>query len=379
MPMKNAIDPYKRHKTRWPGVTYREKSDGSRSYFVRAGGSHIPVEGGEKEALELQGKLRTQPKGTVVSSNLRFEPLSEEWLASKRHLRPRTLTCYRDALDRIVLPTFGSMKVSAITTQHIAKAIRELEERDLSSSTINNYLLPLGSTLAFAASRGLIPRSPFSLLTRDDRPRKKVTRTQDHVWNDEEIQALLEASEYLAKQPESRYDYSPILRLAVKTGLRPGELLGLQWQDIDFEGVDLHVNRQWTRQGVFGPPKTDAAYRRIPLSDDLAASLRDHHKKALAMGLASEVIFPSRTGGPLSHRNVERRGFDRAAELAEVEGVSFYSLRHAFASRMIFRGISPTVLARLMGHESSAITERRYTHLFDMVRTDDAVRQAMSG
>jgi integrase len=64
-------------------------------------------------------------------------------------------------------------------------------------------------------------------------------------------------------------------------------------------------------------------------------------------------------------------------EKAGIEGVTFHSMRHAFASRMIDRGISSTVLAALMGHESSTITERRYIHLFDRQRTDEAVRQAM--
>ena len=99
----------------------------------------------------------------------------------------------------------------------------------------------------------------------------------------------------------------------------------------------------------------------------------------MVSGKPSEFVFASRAGGPLSHRNVTRRGFEPAAKLAGIEGVSFHSLRHAFASRMIFKEISPTVLARLMGHESSVVTERRYIHLFDMVRTDEAVRRAMSG
>lgn len=80
----------------------------------------------------------------------------------------------------------------------------------------------------------------------------------------------------------------------------------------------------------------------------------------------------------LKHRNATRRGFEAAAKYAGNEDVSFHSMRHAFASRMIDRGISSTVLAALMGQESSAITERRYIHLFDRQRTDDAVRQAMS-
>jgi integrase len=70
--------------------------------------------------------------------------------------------------------------------------------------------------------------------------------------------------------------------------------------------------------------------------------------------------------------------FEPAAKQAGIEGVTFHSMRHAFASRLIDKGISSTVLAKLMGHESSAITERRYVHLFDKQRTDEAVRQAMS-
>ena len=89
-------------------------------------------------------------------------------------------------------------------------------------------------------------------------------------------------------------------------------------------------------------------------------------------------VFAAKNGKPLGHRNVTRRGFEPAAKKAEIEGVSFHDMRHAFASRMIDRGISSTVLAKLMGHESSVITEKRYIHLFDQQRTDEAVRQAMA-
>jgi integrase len=371
-------DPHTRHKTRYRGITYRVRADGSRTYFVYASGKQLPVEGGEREALDLQAELRRRPKGTGVVSNVRFGDLSEEWFASKHKLKPWTLTCYRDALDRIVLPRFGRLKLSAITTQEVAKFIRELEARGLSSSTTNNYMLPLTGTLSMAVSRGLIQQNVCKLLTKDERPAKKISRKQDHVWNDDEIAALLDASAYLSRQPASQYNYEPILRLAVFTGLRLGELLGLQWQDLDLDARELHVRRQWTRAGQLDTPKTEAALRRIPLSDDLVTFLREHHKRALIEGKAGSFVFISRSGGPLSHRNVQRRAFEPAAALAEIEGVSFHSLRHAFASRMISRGISATVLARLMGHESSAITERRYIHLFDVQRTDDAVRIAMA-
>jgi integrase len=151
---------------------------------------------------------------------------------------------------------------------------------------------------------------------------------------------------------------------------------GARYIDLD-EGV-LYVRRQWTRTQEYATPKTDAGLRRIPLSDEMVKFLCEFKMRSRQSGDETCLVFPSRNGKPLGHRNVTRRGFEPAAEHVGIKGVSFHSMRHAFASRMIDRGISSTVLASLMGHESSAITERRYIHLFDRQRTDDAVRQAMA-
>lgn len=348
----------------------------STSSTRRAGSTRS--KGGEREALtkqaDLRGKLAKGEK--VVSANVRFGESAEHWFESKRKLRPWTRKSYRDALDRILLPRFGHCKLGTITPEQVAALIRELEGKGLASSTIWNYLLPLSGTLAFAVRRGLLAVNPCSLLTSDDRPQRRE-RKQDHVWSPEEIEALLEASELLARRFGSQYDYSPLLRTAVVTGLRLGELLGLQWQDLDLEQGVLHVRRQYSRMGELAPPKTPAALRRIPLSPEVLRFLAGHKLRS-RHSKEDDFIFASNGGNPLGHRNVTRRGFEPAAELAEIEGVSFHSLRHAFASRMIARGISSTVLASLMGHESSTITERRYIHLFDRERTDDAVRKAMS-
>src|SRR5207247_4926982 len=106
--------------------------------------------------------------------------------------------------------------------------------------------------------------NPYSLLTRDERPKPKPKKP-DHVWSDAKMDALIQAAERLAAQPESRYDYSPLLRVALATGLRLGELLGLQWQDIDLHEGALQVRRQWTRMGEYAPTKSDAGVRRVPL------------------------------------------------------------------------------------------------------------------
>ena len=188
--------------------------------------------------------------------------------------------------------------------------------------------------------------------------------------------ALVEAAEYLARQPEARYDYSPLIKIALATGLRLGELLGLTWADVDLHAGELHVRRQWTRLWDYGPLNTRAAVGRLPLSEDIVtylastSSRRDSPRTPTRSSRRSPVdrsaiaTSPSAASSQRGSAGLRRR--------------SFHSMRHAFASRMIARGISATVLARLMGHETSVITERRYVHLFDKQRTHDAVRQAMA-
>ena len=266
--------PYLRIPTRHRGISYRPRADGTRQYTVCFQGRYIGVEGGEREALAKQAELRgkaARGERPVTSTRATFAEVAEQWLASKRHLRPWTRKNYRAALDLVLIPRFGQMRLTAITPEHIARLIRELERegpsgKPLSSSMIDGYLRPLNGAMTFALRRGLITVNPCTLLTSDDRPHRRERR-QDHVWSDEEIEALIEAAEELARKPASRYDYTPLLRTALFTGLRLGELLGLQWQDVDLHEGVIHVRRQHTRLGEYAPPKTKAALRRIPLSE----------------------------------------------------------------------------------------------------------------
>ena len=197
------------------------------------------------------------------------------------------------------------------------------------------------------------------------------------MWSDEEMDALIEASERLAKLPQARYDYSPLLRLALFTGLRLGELLGLQWKDIDLHEGELHVRRQWTRLGEYALTKSNAGIRRVPLSVDVVKFLTALKLTSPFSG-DEDPVFASKSGKPLGHRNVTRRGSEPAIKEAGIEGVSIHDLRHAFASRMISRGVELVALASLMGHEDARITLSRYAHVYDKRRTDEAVRQAMA-
>ena len=222
--------------------------------------------GGEREALGLQAELRGKAaRGERIRpSKATFAEVAEDWFASKRKLRPWTRTSYRDSLERILLPRFKDTKIGAVGIDDVARLIRELEAKGLATSTIESHLVPLSGTFSFAVRRGLLSVNPCLLLSSDDRPQRRERR-QDHVWSEEEMQALIAAAEELANQPASRYDYAPLIRVALYTGLRLGELLGLQWQDIDLQEGVLHVRRQWTRTGEYedeSRPAPDSALLR---------------------------------------------------------------------------------------------------------------------
>jgi integrase len=378
---KATAGPYKRIKTRHRGVTYRLKADGSRTYYVYAAGRFIAVDGGEKQALAKQAELRGRvARGERAAPKpVRFKQVAEEWFESKRHLRPWTRKSYRFALDRVLLPRFGQLKLGQITPDHLAKLIRELEQQGLSASYIEELLKPLGGTFKYAMRKQLVTMNPLQLLTPDDRPARKERERRE--WTPRDVTALLEASREIAQRPTSQQDYSLLLETAIRTGLRLGELLGLQWRDLDLKQGILQVRRQWTRDGTYSEPKTPAAIRLVPLAAEMVKKLAEH-KLAADYSADDEPVFASSTGLPLNHRNVAQRGFEAAAKQAGLiaDGqprVTFHDLRHAFASIMIERGLSSTVLARVLGHRDATTTERKYVHLFNRQRTDGQVREAM--
>jgi integrase len=307
----------------------------------------------------------------------------------KARLRPRTARSYRSSLDLVLIPRFGRWKLGAIDADAIAKLTRDLEReglhaidperraRPLTRSSIDNHLKPLCGALGHAVRRGKIASNPFDVLTSDDRAAKGEPETP-YEWCDGDFDALLAASSALAAKKESRYDYTPLLRLTARLGLRLGEVTGLQWWDFDKDAGYLTVSRQWTRDDGYAPPKTKAGTRRIPLPADLRDEL-------IALRLHSRYsqdehpIFASREGGPLQHRNVARRGFERSRDEAKLpKRLTFHDLRHAAASRMIAAGLSPVVVAELLGHGDATVTLSVYAHLWDRQRTDEAVRAALA-
>ena len=374
------------YKTKHRGLVYRELADGSRTYlgFV-PGKGRVKLEAKSlKDAIAEHGELRGRvAKGhKIPSASIRFEQVAEEWYASKEgRLREWTRIEYRRALDKEVIPVFGHRRLRDITIDDVAKWVKKLQARSLSASTIENYLKPLSGTFKHAVRRELVNQNPVALLTRDERPQRAPGDRKAYEWTSEEIVAVFRASEKLAAKPDGHdANYTPLLRMAVYSGLRLGELLGLQWRDLDFEAGVIEVRRQFTKTGSFEAPKTHAGLRRVPLRPELVVLLKAEKEKAFSKGRAKpeDLVFPNRYGKPKLHRVVQR-AWNRIRDEAKLpERVTFHDLRHAFASIAVASGADALFLAQTLGHANPAITFRVYAHLFDREAKEDAFRQAMS-
>jgi integrase len=175
---------------------------------------------------------------------------------------------------------------------------------------------------------------------------------------------------------------------ALYTGARISELLGLVWEDIDFEQGEVHVRAQLSRAHRGAPPqrvatKTPASVRDVPLVPQLASLLADHrHRSRFAKD--SDWVFATANGTPHGHRNVTRRGLQRAARRARIEdgagpALRYHDLRHSFASHLILDlGLDVAQTSRFLGHASPTITLNVYTHLFERARHMREIRARMA-
>lgn len=365
---------------------YRQPNGRYAVCFMVAGKPRFRTIGDDLDAARAArtSLIEAARRGEVpVAPNLRFGTLADHWIARYEQLvaveqrRARTLEGHRYHLDRHLRPRLDRRRVSAITVEDVSRLIADMQEAGHSEKTTAGAVATLHSVLRLARRRGWIVDDPVAKLEAGERPRPE--RRRQRVLGRDEIRRLL------AVCPSSGL---PLLITALYTGMRISELLGLTWQDVDFDEGVIHVRVQLSRAHRGIPsrrvaPKTRAAVREIPLSPQLAEILLEH-RRTLPQPSAEAWVFPSRTGTPFGHRNAQRRVLSRAATRAGLEGggwprLRFHDPRHTFASHLIIDlGLDVAQVSTILGHASATITLDVYTHLFDQARHAGEVRAKMA-
>jgi integrase len=339
------------------------------------------VQGGITAARALRDELLTRRgHGERVAPNvrLRFGDAADRWLSGPVvDLRPSTRAGYRNAVERHLLPRFAVRRLDSITADDFSGMVRDLRAAGMAEASIAVVLGVANRIYRYAARKlAWAGTNPVSLLLVSERPKPSQAQRR-RIFETAQIGQTIAAAVG---------QYRPLFTVAALTGARVSELCGLTWADVRLENLDdgeLEFARQVDRQGNRQPTKTDGSARTLPIPRELALILA-RHKLASVDARPHAYVFATRTGRPLSQRNVaralraaqrhatdqdgrptfqilhERDARGRPAPVPRGAVPSMHSFRHTVASRALLAGESVDEIAFLLGHRDGNVTRAVY-------------------
>ena len=300
---------------------------------------------------------------TFNSAQIKLIEFMEEWLVSvEPTIRFNTHKQYCQITRQHILPVLGELKLREIKPGQIQQLYNQKVKNGYGLRTVQLIHSVLHRSLVHAVKLGIIPRNPDDATT-PPKPKPK----EMNFYDENQAQKML----ITAKAKNDRF-YA-LYHLAVSTGMRQGELLGLKWSDLDWDFGLLQIQRQLTKKrgGGFAltTPKTKAGIRRIDLGDNSLSILRDHlqmqYQEISQAGQEwqdNDLIFPSNIGTPGDRDNLRKR-FKAVLREAGLPEIRFHDLRHTAAALMLNNGIPVIVVSRRLGHARPSITLDIYGHL----------------
>lgn len=304
----------------------------------------------EAVALEREERRKLDQNLKIIVKVPLFDEFAWEFVETYAVVnnKPSEVRAKQSAIRMHLGPFFGQLRLDAIGSQEIEKFKATQLAAKLSPKSINNRLIILHRILVVAKEWGRLASVPTMRWLRTPMP-------------DIDFMTFDEARRLLAGAEPAWY---PMILLALRTGLRQGELLALRWEDIDLDAGRLRVCRS-VYMGIVGTTKS-GKIREIPLSDKAMMMLR-----SLPSRLASGLAFPG-PGGRLLTGAECRSPLLRACKRAGLRKIGWHTMRHTFASHLVMRGAPLKAVQELLGHANIQMT-MRYAHLTADVRRD-AVR-----
>jgi integrase len=339
---------------------------------------YATVRGSYKDAQnQLTTLLNAAITGTLPDpTNMTLAEYFRAWLDSATKQSPKTLERYSELAERQIIPHLGAVKLQKLKPEAVRAWHRTLLDSGLTARTTTHAHKLLRLVLGYAVRSGTLTRNVAAI---ESPP--KVEEREAEILSPEQIVAVLGSL-----QGHSLY---PIAALALSTGMRRGELLGLQWGDTELDAAKpfLRVQRslEETKAGLrLKPPKTARGRRSITLPADTVALLRTHKTEQMRLRLAlgignikpDTLVFGDIEGRPLNPHAVSR-AWRRVCDAKNLPRVSFHALRHTHVSVLISAGVDVLTISRRIGHSKASMTLDVYGHLIH--GGDEAAAKAIEG
>jgi integrase len=310
--------------------------------------------------------------GTFVNeTKLTISEYLPQWLATVgSETRGSTWERHERDVRLHLFPDLGNLRLSALTPLRMQAHI-DMKLTSLSAGSVRRMVAVLSGAMGHAVTLGLIARNPCAGL--------KIPRASERemrVWDEEQVRTFITAT---------RADsLAAFWRLAVMVGMRKGELLALQWDDVDLDRSTIVVRRTLTcdkeRRAIVGPPKTKAGRRTITIPSTCVAALKAHRQAQRFQQMAHRdrwqdmnLVFPSPDGDYMYSCTPNMR-LETIIKTANLPPIRFHDRRHTAATLMLLQGISPHVVQERLGHSSLAITLGLYSHVTLTMQEEAAER-----
>jgi integrase len=351
-----------RRRANHEGTLYRRK-DGLWCAQVSLDGHRLTKYGKTQREChdwikEMLGKIDTGL--TYESTHITLESFINTWLNGKKlSRRERTVFQYRKIAENYILPNLGKMRIQDIRPVHIQRMYSTFKERGTGARTLQLVHAVLHNVLDQAVREGALSHNPADSV---ERPRWE--HKEFKTFTEDEVRQFLLAT--------AGHRHEALFYLALTTGMREGELLGLKWADPDWSKGVLNIQRQLQRiehKGLFFvPPKTKAGRRQIKLGQGMLDRLAEHRKRqdrereeAGSRWQDNDLIFPSSIGTPFEGHRI----WDEFKELLAKAGLPdmrFHDLRHTALSLLMDMGIAVTTIQQRAGHSKASVTTDIYGH-----------------
>ncbi len=304
-----------------------------------------------------------------------------------------TVRNYKDRYSKNISPVIGKMQLVNLKPIHCQQVIAKMEHgvdyygKPYSSGTVEMTYNTLRVLFKSAEDLELISRNPARRIA--------IDKTRKNQSEDEKFLTLEEHRKFLESAKKSRS--FPQFRFMLETGIRPGELIGLTFDDVDWTNKTLTIRKSVEfREGSWhaGPPKTKTSYRTIPLTEAALTILKDAKEAKQKMHISpkakqilfykdiktgrqnsvklADLIFISKQTGMPTRNNAYDSCLTYICRRAGIKEISMHDLRHTYATRCVERGVPYKSLQKLLGHSSLKVTMDTYVHV-----TEESLRDAV--
>ncbi|MEC0266696.1 site-specific integrase [Paenibacillus anseongense] len=282
----------------------------------------------------------------------------------KGQVAPNTYQTRLGFVKNYIIPGLGNIPLAKLTPMHVQKFYNDLSEK-YSSGHVQNVAHLLSKAFRQATEWGLVQKNVVAMVKK---PATKRKNASIKVWTVAQQRLFLDYA-----KSDSEF-YYPLFLLALTSGMRQGEILGLKWEDIDLKQNTIQVKRTivFANKSLYlkDMPKNEASIRNIQLPESTIKALRQYKIKSIPNELG--LVFPSPKTNKLLYSNSLIKQFQLTCKEVGLPYISFHGLRHTFATTLLSLGVNPKIVQEMLGHSSIKTTMDTYSHVLPNMQKDAA-------